>query len=111
MRYFYKFLLWIMGWKLMDPPAPDPKCIILGVPHTSAWDFLISFLYYNSMGRTAYVMVKEEFFKGPFGPVLRAMGGIPVRQGKEGDSRYITTGGRKRDDPDGNGSLDVPYSR
>ena len=82
MRYFYKFLLWIMGWKLMDPPAPDPKCIILGVPHTSAWDFLISFLYYNSMGRTAYVMVKEEFFRGPFGPVLRAMGGIPVRQGK-----------------------------
>ena len=35
----------------------------------------------------------------------------PVRQGKESDSRYFTTGGRKRDDPDGNGSLDVPYSR
>ncbi|MDB8915007.1 hypothetical protein PN584_17440, partial [Parabacteroides merdae] len=24
----------------------------------------------------------------------------PVRQGKESDSRYFTTGGRKRDDPD-----------
>lgn len=35
----------------------------------------------------------------------------PVRQGKESDSRYFTTGGRKRDDPDGNGPLDVPYSR
>ena len=82
MKYFSKFLLWIMGWKVMDLPAPDPKCIILGVPHTSAWDFFISFLFYNSMGRTAYVMVKKGFFWGPFAPILRAMGGIPVNQGK-----------------------------
>ena len=35
----------------------------------------------------------------------------PVRQGKESDARYFATGGGKRDDPDGNGPLDVPYSR
>lgn len=66
----------------MEPPVPEPKCIILGVPHTSAWDFIISLLYYNSEGHKAYVMVKDSFFRWPFGRLLRALGGIPVKQGK-----------------------------
>ena len=66
----------------MEPPAPEPKCIILGVPHTSSWDFVISFLYYNSMGRTASVMVKKSLFWGPLGPIVRAMGGVPVDRKK-----------------------------
>lgn len=82
MKYISKFLLWILGWKTIEPPVPEPKCIILGVPHTSAWDFIISYLYYNSMGATANVMVKKSFFKGPIGPILRSMGGIPVDRAK-----------------------------
>ncbi|MFA6769887.1 MAG: 1-acyl-sn-glycerol-3-phosphate acyltransferase [Bacteroidales bacterium] len=78
MKYISKFLLWILGWKVMEPPVPEPKCIILGVPHTSGWDFVISYLYYRSLGRTASVMVKQSFFKGPLGPIVRGMGGIPV---------------------------------
>ena len=71
-----------MGWKVMQPPAPDPKCIILGVPHTSMWDFVLSILYYKSEGHKAYVMVKDSYFKWPFGKLLKAVGGIPVKQGK-----------------------------
>ncbi len=82
MKQVSKFLLKIMGWKCIDPPAPEPKCIILGVPHTSSWDFVISYLYYNSMGHTASVMVKKSLFWGPLGPVVRAMGGIPVDRKK-----------------------------
>lgn len=78
MRYLYKLILKILGWKVMEPPVPEPKCIILGVPHTSGWDFVISFLYYNSMGKTAYVMVKKSFFVWPIGYIVKAMGGIPV---------------------------------
>ena len=82
MTYIAKFLLWILGWKVMEPPVPEPKCIILGVPHTSSWDFIISYLYYRSMGRTAYVMVKQSLFKGPLAPIIKAMGGIPVDRKK-----------------------------
>ena len=32
-------------------------------------------------------------------------------RGKKATPDIFTTGGRKRDDPDGNGPLDVPYSR
>ena len=78
MKHIAKFLLKITGWKAVTPPVPEPKCIILGVPHTSVWDFVISYLYYKSFGATAYVMVKKEFFWGPLGPIVRWMGGIPV---------------------------------
>jgi 1-acyl-sn-glycerol-3-phosphate acyltransferase len=82
MQKFYKLILKLMGWKVMQSPAPDPKCIILGVPHTSMWDFIVSILYYKSEGHKAYVMVKDSYFKWPFGKLLRAVGGIPVKQGK-----------------------------
>jgi len=66
----------------MEPPVPEAKGIILGVPHTSSWDFIISFLYYHSVGGKAYVMVKKEFFWGPLAPIMRAMGAIPVDRKK-----------------------------
>ena len=59
MKYICKFFLWLLGWKAVEPPAEEPKCIILGVPHTSAWDFVISYFYYTSVGGRASVMVKK----------------------------------------------------
>ena len=68
-----------MGWKYDDGPAPEDKCIILGVPHTSFWDFVVSYLYYAQFdGYKAYVMIKKEIFIGPLGWLLRKLGGIPV---------------------------------
>jgi 1-acyl-sn-glycerol-3-phosphate acyltransferase len=74
------FILKSLGWKAMEPPVPEPKCIILGVPHTSVWDFVISYLYYSSVGGKAYVMIKKGFFKWPLGPILRRCGAIPVER-------------------------------
>ena len=77
-KHICKFLLKLFGWKAGDPPCPGNKAIILGVPHTSAWDFIISFFYYYGVGGKASVMVKKEFFWGPLGWLLRKMGGLPV---------------------------------
>lgn len=82
MKQIARFLLWVLGWKAIEPPAPEPKCIILGVPHTSAWDFVISYLYYTSVGGKASVMIKKSFFVWPLGPILRAMGGVAVDRSK-----------------------------
>jgi len=78
MRKLAAFLLKIMGWTVDDGVAPEKKCILLGVPHTSIWDFVISFLYYYSCGGNAKCMVKKELFFPPLGFLVRAMGGIPV---------------------------------
>ena len=71
-------MLRLLGWTAVEPPVEEDRCIILGVPHTSIWDFLISYLYYNSIGGVAKCMVKKEMFFPPLGWILKAMGGIPV---------------------------------
>lgn len=77
-RKFCGWALRALGWTAVEPAVPENKAIILGVPHTSVWDFLISYLYYMSVGGHAKCMVKKEFFFPPVGWLLRAMGGIPV---------------------------------
>lgn len=61
---------------------PHDKAIIIGVPHTSALDFLISYLYYTSVGGVAHIVIKKEFFFWPVGFFLRKMGAIPVNRSK-----------------------------
>ena len=70
-----------MGWTTVGGPAPESKCIILGVPHTSVWDFVVSYLFYTQFDRTAHVMIKKEFFFWPVGVFLRKVGCIPVDRG------------------------------
>ena len=68
-----------LGWTTEPDIAPVKKCVILGVPHTSFWDFAVSYLYYASFGKVkARVMIKKELFFWPLGPVLKALGAVPV---------------------------------
>lgn len=82
MRWFCKMMLKILGWKAIGGVAPEPKCIIIGIPHTSAWDFVISWFFYTSIGGFASILVKKEFFFWPVGYFLRKMGGVPIDRSK-----------------------------
>ena len=76
-----KFCGWALrklGWTSASGPMPVKKGIVLGVPHTSIWDFLICYLFYNQFGKVAHIMVKKEFFFWPLGLILRACGAVPV---------------------------------
>nr|WP_321286391.1 1-acyl-sn-glycerol-3-phosphate acyltransferase [uncultured Sunxiuqinia sp.] len=82
MRRICKLLLRLWGWKTVNGVMPHKKAIIIGVPHTSAWDFIISYLYYTSAGGVANVVIKKEFFFWPLGYFLRKMGAIPIDRSK-----------------------------
>ena len=69
-----------MGWKSVGGPMKEPKAIVLGVPHTTVWDFLVSYLFYTQYGKVAHIMIKKEFFFWPLGPILRACGAVPVER-------------------------------
>ena len=77
-----KFLLKLAGWKSVGSLVPVKKCIISGAPHTSSWDFVISWLFYTSIGGKANVLIKKEFFFWPLGFLLKKMGGIPTDRSK-----------------------------
>lgn len=82
MKYVCRFLLKLLGWKVVNGVMPHKKAIILGVPHTSAWDFIISYLYYTSVGGIVHILIKKEFFFWPLGFFLRRMGAIPIDRSK-----------------------------
>ena len=77
-----RFCGWVlkkMGWTRVGGPVPEKKAVLLGVPHTSLWDFVVSYFFYTSYGKQkARVIVKKELFFWPLGGLLRKMGGIPV---------------------------------
>lgn len=72
----------LLGWKAVAGVMPHKKAIIIGVPHTSAWDFIMSYLYYTSVGGVANIVIKKEFFFWPVGYFLRKAGAIPIDRSK-----------------------------
>ena len=78
-----KFCGWLlrkMGWESVGGPMKEPKAIVLGVPHTTVWDFLVCYLFYTQFGKVAHIMIKKEFFFWPLGPILKACGAVPVER-------------------------------
>lgn len=73
-----KWILKLAGWKVVVSVPDYPKAVISVAPHTSNWDFVIGELAYASIGRKAGFLMKESWFFFPLGPILRALGGIPV---------------------------------
>jgi 1-acyl-sn-glycerol-3-phosphate acyltransferase len=82
MQKITKLIFRLLGWKAVSGIMPDKKAIIIGVPHTSAWDFVISWLYYTSLGGVANIVVKKEFFFWPASYFLKKMGALPVDRSK-----------------------------
>lgn len=84
MRSICKFLFWISGWKIA-PNFPEgiDKAVVVNAPHTSNWDFLIGFAAFKIYGLDIKFLIKKEAFKGPMGPIVKAMGGIPVDRSKK----------------------------
>ena len=71
-------LLQAFGWRLVWVPPPGPKSTLMVYPHTSNWDFVIGVLYRHAVGLEARWMGKDSLFKGPAGPLMRTLGGIPI---------------------------------
>ena len=78
-----KFCGWLLkklGWTSVGGPMKEAKAIVLGVPHTTVWDFVVCYLFYTQFGKVAHIMIKKEFFFWPLGPILRACGAVPVER-------------------------------
>ncbi len=83
MKYFSRLMLRLAGWEILGNIPPEiKKCVILAVPHTSDWDFVIGRLTYWSSGVPVKFLINREAFQHPLGFLVKRMGGIPVDRGK-----------------------------
>ena len=67
-------------WKLRTEPAPTRPTVLIGAPHTSNWDFVLMLAIAWRLGIPVRWLGKASLFAGWRGPVMRALGGIPVQR-------------------------------
>ncbi len=60
------------------------KGILVGSPHTSNWDWVLTMLLAWDSGVTIRLLVKQEFFKGPIGWLLLRTGAVPLDRAHPG---------------------------
>ncbi|WP_150460578.1 1-acyl-sn-glycerol-3-phosphate acyltransferase [Nesterenkonia ebinurensis] len=65
-------------WKLVSQPAPDQPTVLIGAPHTSNWDFALMLAIAWRLKVNMRWLGKKSLFHGWRGPIMRALGGIPV---------------------------------
>src|SRR4051794_36224228 len=52
--------------------------ILVGAPHTSNWDWVLTMLLAWDSGVQIRLLVKESFFRGPLAPVMRWTGAVAL---------------------------------
>ena len=80
----------LMGWKTDDQwPEDLDQCVMIAAPHTSNWDALYARLALKALGVNVRLTIKDSYMKFPFGPFVRAMGGIGIDRSakQEGQER------------------------
>ena len=78
-----KSILSLLGWKFIgDYPHDIDKKIIIVVPHTSNWDFPLGLLIRSALKAKIHFIGKASLFKPPHGIIFKALGGFPVKRGK-----------------------------
>jgi 1-acyl-sn-glycerol-3-phosphate acyltransferase len=56
------------------------RYVLIGAPHTSNWDFGLMLLLMGAERLPIRFMGKDSLFRWPLGPLMRALGGIPVNR-------------------------------
>ena len=81
LRVVSEFVLRMCGWTVEQNLPIKEKYVLVGAPHTSNWDFPLAILGMLVMGLRFRWVGKHTIFRGPAGPMLKRIGGIPVDRG------------------------------
>ncbi|GAB2882236.1 lysophospholipid acyltransferase family protein [Nocardioides pacificus] len=81
-RTFARTALRLARWRLVG--TVPHKGILVGAPHTSNWDWVLTLLIAWSSGVQPQLLIKKSFFKGPVGWLMRATGGVPLDRDNPG---------------------------
>lgn len=72
------------GYTLVETHPVPKRCVILGVPHTTNWDFVFFLGAVNELGIKPSFMGKHSLFKWPMTRFMFDMGGVPVDRTAKG---------------------------
>jgi len=83
LRGLSRAILRLLGWQVQGSLPPEAaKCVLIAAPHTSNWDLPFTLMVAFCLRLRIYWMGKASLFRGPFGPVMRWLGGVAVDRSK-----------------------------
>ena len=77
-RGIARLLLSLLGWRIQGALPNVPRMVLIGAPHTSNWDFVVSMATAWALGVRVSWVGKQELFRTPLGSFFRWLGGVPV---------------------------------
>ncbi|MGC6472279.1 MAG: 1-acyl-sn-glycerol-3-phosphate acyltransferase [Parvibaculales bacterium] len=75
-------IAFLLGWKLIGDMKRYQKCVLIGAPHTSNWDYMIFLWGILGLRLRVNVLAKDSLFFWPVGYFFRFFGGVPVDRTK-----------------------------
>lgn len=84
-RWMSIIILRLFGWRVDSSAQVPAKCVLIGAPHTSNWDFPLALMICFVLKIDVYWMGKNSLFPPVFGIVMRWLGGIPVDRSQAGN--------------------------
>lgn len=81
-RTFARGVLRLCGWRTSG--TVPHRGILVGAPHTSNWDWIITMLLAWSSSVQIRLLVKHTYFKGPVGVFMRSTGAVELDRANPG---------------------------
>ena len=81
-RTLARLILRAAGWRTVGE-VPQ-RGVLVGAPHTSNWDWVLTLLLGWDYGIQIRLLVKKEFFRGPLAPLLRWTGAVALDRADPG---------------------------
>lgn len=76
---------WLAGWKIDGTiPSHIKKCVIIGAPHTSSWDFPLGMATLEILKIDIRYLYKKELHVFPLKFIFDKSGGIPIDRSVKG---------------------------
>ncbi len=68
----------LFGWRIAAEIPNLPKFVLVGAPHTSNWDFLLTMSTIYALGVDISWLAKRSLFRWPIKGLMEWLGGVPV---------------------------------
>lgn len=78
--FIANFIARLMGWRLIGDMQRYDKCVLIGAPHTSSWDYMLFLWGILHLRMRVSVLVKDSFFRWPAGYFFRFFGGVAINR-------------------------------
>jgi len=74
----------LFGWHIEADIPNLPKLVLVGAPHTSNWDFILTMATQFALSVQISWMAKRSLFHWPFKGIMEWLGGVPIDRAAQG---------------------------